>query len=96
MSHGVLLRLRHWYFDIDGVNEGRQRCITTTVYLRPQPKNKADDGCGRDGDKPCGHVEMTMMVPRADVQLFVLFIAQLTGCADDVLIIDFHIASIVV
>ena len=37
-----------------------------------------------------------MTVPRADVQLFVLFVTQLAGGADDVLIIDFHIASIVV
>lgn len=66
------------------------------VRLRPESKNKTNDGRGRDGHEPCGHMEMAMTVPRADMQFSVLFVTQLTGCADDVLIIYFHIASIVV
>ena len=37
-----------------------------------------------------------MTVSRADVQLGVLFVTQLTSSTDDVLIIDSHIASVVV
>ena len=66
------------------------------VRLRPESKDKADDGCGRDGHEPCGHMEMAMTFPGADMQFSVLFVTQLTGCSDDVLIIYFHIASIVV
>ena len=96
LSYRILLRLRCGHFDIDGVNEGRQRYIAIVVCLRPQPKNEADDGCGRDCHEPRRHMEMAMTVPRADVQLGVLFVTQLTSGVDDVLIIDFHIASIVV
>ena len=85
--------LRGRDFDIDGIDEGREWVVVLVTTLRPEAKDEADDGCGRDGDEPRRDVEMAMVVPGTDVELLVLFVAQLTGTADDVLIIDFHIAS---
>ena len=85
--------LRGRDFDIDGIDEGREWVVVLVTTLRPEAKDEADDSCGRDGNEPRGDVETVVTVPGTDVELLVLFVAQLTGAADDVLIIDFHIAS---
>jgi hypothetical protein len=88
--------LRVVYLNIYGIDKSRQWSVQLVNTLCPEAKHEADDGGGGDGDNPRGQMVAAVAVPRLDVQLLVLFVAQLAGSADNVLFSDFHIASIVV
>ena len=93
LGDGILQGRRSRYLDIYGVDECCQRGVRLTAGLCPDAKYESDDSCGGNSDEPCGNVHTAMVVPGTDAELLVLFVAQFLGGADDVLIIDFHIAS---
>lgn len=90
----LLRLLGRWDFDVNGIDEGGQRRLVLLVGMRPKPQNEADKDGRWDGDKPGGCMEVALTAPGADAQLFVLFVTQLSGSADNVLIIDFHNVSV--
>lgn len=90
----LLRLLGRWDFDVNGIDEGGQRCLVLLVGMRPKPQNEADKDGRRDGDKPGRCMEMMLTAPGADAQLSVLFVTQLSGSADNVLIIDSHNVSV--
>ena len=91
---GILRGRRNRYLDIYCVDECCQCAVAFTVSLRPDAYHKAYNSSGRYSNEPCGYVKMSVLaVPRADVQLLVVLVAQLLSGTDDVLIIDFHIVS---
>ena len=89
MSRRILFR------DIDRVDNSCERMVGWCVTLHPEAEQETDDGSCRNCSDPCGDALMVFPIPRADTQLAVLFVGQLTGHADDIFIIYSHIASVV-
>jgi len=92
----VTTRRPIWNRYIHGIDEGCKRWCILLGGIRPHAQYKADDGCGRNCCKPGRDVETTATVPRAYIQLLVIFVTQLAGCADDVFFVNLHIASVFV
>ena len=62
------------HLNIYRINESRKLGFLWATDIRPYTKNKANDGCRRNGHKPRWNVEVTMTVPRTDVKLSILFV----------------------
>ena len=78
--------------NVHGINECCKWDILRVVAIRPDAQYKANDSCGRNGNKPCWNVEVAMAVPWANMKLGILFVTQLPGGAENVFIFYLHIA----